>query len=105
MKNLKGAKTDYEKLAAMTEDEIDCSDIPELSGEFFDQALQMRYNSTMSIISAKTETDRQRFIDLTKEEMEADLAKATQQARDNLHADSPILLETQKVLMPCTRTK
>jgi len=40
----------------------------------------------MSIINAKTETDQQSFMDLTKEEMEADLAKATQQARDNLHA-------------------
>ena len=34
MKNLKDSKTDFEKLAAMTDDEIDCSDIPEFSEEF-----------------------------------------------------------------------
>ena len=34
MKNLVNTKTDFEKLAAMTEDEIDCSDIPEFTEEF-----------------------------------------------------------------------
>jgi len=38
MKNLKNTKTDFEKLAAMTDDEIDCSDIPELTEEFIASA-------------------------------------------------------------------
>ena len=38
MKNLKKTRTDFEKLAAMTDDEIDCSDIPELSEEFLSTA-------------------------------------------------------------------
>jgi len=38
MKSLKDTKTDFEKLAAMTDDEIDCSDIPELSEEFLSTA-------------------------------------------------------------------
>jgi hypothetical protein len=34
----------------------------------------------------ETKVGQKRFMDLTKEEMEADLAKATQQAQANLHA-------------------
>jgi hypothetical protein len=34
MKNLKETKIDFESLAAMSDDDIDCSDIPELSEEF-----------------------------------------------------------------------
>ena len=40
----------------------------------------------MSTIAARPETGQKRFMDLTKEEMEAELAEATQKARDNLHA-------------------
>ena len=34
MKNLKNTRTDFERLAAMTDDEIDCSDIPAFTEEF-----------------------------------------------------------------------
>jgi len=34
MMNERKTKTDFEKLAAMTDDEIDCSDIPEFTEEF-----------------------------------------------------------------------
>ena len=34
IKNLRSTKTDFEKLAAMTDDEIDCSDIEEFTEEF-----------------------------------------------------------------------
>jgi uncharacterized protein (DUF4415 family) len=41
MKNLKETKTNFEKLAAMSDDDIDCSDIPELSKEFLASAKWM----------------------------------------------------------------
>ena len=34
MKNLKNTRTDFERLGAMTDDEIDCSDIPAFTEEF-----------------------------------------------------------------------
>jgi uncharacterized protein (DUF4415 family) len=34
MKNVRNTRTDFEKLAAMTDDDIDCSDIPEFTEEF-----------------------------------------------------------------------
>ena len=34
MKNMRNSKTDFEKLAAMTDNDIDCSDIPEFTEEF-----------------------------------------------------------------------
>ena len=34
MRNLRNTRTELEKLAAMTDDEIDCSDIPEFTEEF-----------------------------------------------------------------------
>jgi uncharacterized protein (DUF4415 family) len=36
MKNAGETKTDFEKLAAMVDGDIDCSDIPELTREFLD---------------------------------------------------------------------
>jgi len=36
MKNVKNTRTDFEKLATMTDDEIDCSDIPEFTEEFLE---------------------------------------------------------------------
>ena len=38
MKSLKDTRTDFEKLAAVTDDEIDCSDIPEMSKESLETA-------------------------------------------------------------------
>jgi uncharacterized protein (DUF4415 family) len=34
MKNMRNTKTDFEKLAAMADEDIDCSDIPEFTEEF-----------------------------------------------------------------------
>ena len=40
----------------------------------------------MTTVIAEQKTGQKRFMDLTKEEMEADLAKATTQAQAELHA-------------------
>jgi hypothetical protein len=40
----------------------------------------------MTITIAKPQIGQKKFMDLTKEEMEGDLAKATRQAQANLHA-------------------
>jgi hypothetical protein len=40
----------------------------------------------MTITTARPKTGQKRFMDLTKEEMEADLAIATKQAQKEIHA-------------------
>jgi hypothetical protein len=40
----------------------------------------------MPVVALETKTERKRFFDLTKEEMETSLAIATKQAQDELHA-------------------
>lgn len=56
-KNLKGeSKTDWARIDAMTDDEIDTSDIPELDDEFFKNAkVRMPKNKRSVILSVDPE--------------------------------------------------